>query len=114
MGEPLAGIQVEIQDNVAVLRPWGVLDLEGAAEIRGTLDEAAAAPANRYVMDLVNVSFMDGSGVHELLRVVSAVQSKGGHLSVVNPKPQFRRLLVLTGCARHLGLLPAFPTASSF
>ncbi len=103
MGEPLAGLQLDFQNDVAVLKPWGTLDLMGAAAIRPFLDEAAAAPCREYLVDMGGVSFIDGSGVRELMRVVDAAYNKGARMSIVNGSPRTKRLFALTGFLRKAG-----------
>jgi len=102
VGESMAGLTYDLKDDIAVLKPWGTLDLEGAAQIRGALDEAASKPATRYLVDMQEVQFIDGSGLRELMRTLETVRARGARMSVINSKPQFARLLVLTGANRRL------------
>jgi anti-anti-sigma factor len=98
MGAAQAGLEVVIQEDHTVLRPWGDLDVAGAQELakfepKGTL---------HYLMDMQRVSFLDGSGVQEILRLCQQIRDRGGRMSVVNSQPQVDRLLLLTGCKRFL------------
>lgn len=112
MENPTAGIHLEIEDDVAVLRPWGTLDIEGAEQIRSQVDGLLGLDCDSVLLDLQHVGFMDASGLKELLRMRDAVRARGGALSVVNGKPQVRRFMDVVGHAagRNLHHVPAsFP-----
>lgn len=102
MGQALAGIEIDDRGDVAVLRPWGTLDLQGVERIDDDLAGAAAGTATRYVFDMERVSFMDGSMVQALTRTLLAVRKRGARMSVVNGRPEVKRLLAMTGLARAL------------
>src|SRR5689334_22108373 len=106
MGAPAAGVELDINDNVAVLRPWGDLDVVGAAAIRPKLEELTNGHTRQLLLDLQKVSFLDGSGLQELLRVFQHVRSLGGRVSIINGRPEVERLLTVTGCNRMLGRFP--------
>lgn len=107
MGAPAAGVELDINDdNVAVLRPWGELDVVGAAAIRPKLDELTTRHTRQVLLDLQKVSFLDGSGLQELIRVFHHVRALGGRVSIINGRPEVEKLLTVTGCNRMLGRYP--------
>jgi stage II sporulation protein AA (anti-sigma F factor antagonist) len=104
MGEPTAGIEMDVRDGLAILRPWGALDLEGSTTIRPQLDQLIrAATARSFLVDLQQVNFLDVSGLRELLRVRDSIRSMGGQISIINGKPHVRRLLAIIGRVRGKG-----------
>lgn len=107
MGNQAAGLDLDMRDHTAIVRPWGVLDLGGSAVIRPLMDEAADSAASHFLFDLDRVSFLDGSGLQELLRFNAAVRQRGKRLSIINSGAQVRRLFLVTGSNRELDVLPA-------
>lgn len=65
------------------------------------LQEARLA---NVVLDMTKVSFIDSSGVSELLRTGKALESGGASLQISEASAPVQRVLELTGLAEHLGL----------
>lgn len=105
MGETAAGLDLDLHERVAILKPWGVLDVNGSAAIRPLMDDAAKSTAEHFLFDLGDVSFLDGSGLKEIVRFGEAISSRGGRISLINGRPQVQRLLSVTGSARFLNVL---------
>ena len=97
MAEPAAGVEVDLLEGVTVVRPWGALDIAGAAVIRPRLEEALSGPSQSFLIDMQEVKFLDASGLREIIRVRDHVASRGGQMSVINGKPQVRRILEVLG-----------------
>ncbi|TYB57023.1 STAS domain-containing protein [Nonomuraea sp. PA05] len=68
-------------------------------------------PGRPLVLDLAGLTFMDSTGLHVLLRVLSAVREQGGtlHLAAVTDLPA--RLLQITGVWDALDIHPTADAA---
>ena len=64
-----------------------------AEELNGLVDEASATG----LVDLSGVTFIDSSGVRELLGAMRNAEAKGGRLVLLNPSAQSRRVLEVSG-----------------
>lgn len=97
MGEPSAGVEVDLLEGLTVVRPWGALDITGAALIRPQLEQALNGSSRLFLIDMGRVHFLDGSGLKEIMRARDLIRSRGGQMSVINGKPHIRRLLDVVG-----------------
>jgi anti-sigma B factor antagonist len=85
-------IQESVVGHVVLLR--GELDL---ATGEGLADRICAAAGSRVVLDLSGLTFIDSSGIAELLHTRGRLASKGDEPLFVNPSPRVGRILELTG-----------------
>jgi anti-sigma B factor antagonist len=53
--------------------------------LRATFDDLAATGANRYVVDLGEVSMLDSSGIGLLVMYLTNAKQRGGSLKLLNP-----------------------------
>jgi anti-sigma B factor antagonist len=49
-----------------------------------------------FVLNLVNVEYIDSSGLGQLITIWSSVRNKGGHMTVLNPTKRVERLFEIT------------------
>lgn len=99
----------------------GEVDLHTAPRLRAALDDAVAAvtppaqaPAGRagaVLVDLAGVSFMDSTGLGELMAAHKALDRAGGRLHLVVAAGRVARVLSLTGLDEVLAIHPD-PTAA--
>jgi anti-sigma B factor antagonist len=75
----------------------GVIDLSTATLLRERLHEAIGRQPGRLAVDLAGVTFMDSSGVAELVRAHQLAAGRQVTLTVVNCEPMVSRVLQLTG-----------------
>lgn len=78
-----------------------VLYLSGEFDLSGTslFDEAAArlAKADRLIVDLTELEFMDSSGLRALMNLDLRTRAEGARLTLRGPKPEVLRLLQMCG-----------------
>lgn len=93
----------------------GEVDLHTAPRLRAALDEAvgdatsgagpgAATPA--VLVDLAGVSFIDSTGLGELMAAHKALDAAGGRLHLVVVTDRVARVLALTGLDEVLSVHP--------
>ena len=76
----------------------GEIDIANADALGEKLDQLIGAGADRLVVDLSALDFMDSSGIAMLLRAAGRVDS----MSVRNPTDAVRRIIECTGLADTL------------
>ncbi len=89
--------------SIRLVNGISVVDLEGritlgatAALLRGTMKELLAGDQYRILLNLSNVSYIDSSGLGELIGAFSAVSDRGGRLKLANIQPRVDELMRLT------------------
>jgi anti-sigma B factor antagonist len=88
-------ITSEVRSRAATVAVCGEIDLENVADLRSTLDELVAATEGDIVIDLSEVSYLDSTGLHELLSVQSHAAALDRRLIVQRPSPAVCRLFEL-------------------
>ena len=87
-------LQIETDPRGTVIRALGELDLASVATLASELKKAAASGAERTVLDLTELRFIDSSG----LRVLVAAHGHGDdRLVIQGATGQVLRMLEVTG-----------------
>lgn len=78
-----------------------VIDMAGRVTIddggfRDCVRQAVNQGERRIVLNLAGVSYMDSSGLGQLVTVYTTVISTGGKLRLLSPGPRVRNLLAIT------------------
>ena len=84
-------------DGEAVLRLAGELDLLTADDLSAAVDESRSSGAERLVIDLEGLTFIDSSGLRSLLAVHAASRADGFSLSLRQGGEKVRRVFELAG-----------------
>jgi anti-sigma B factor antagonist len=95
-----------VPDGTALIVLGGELDLSSADEFREAVEAATDEGADRIVLDLAEVAFVDSSMLKELLRANSELGDGGRTLVLAAPRPPVTRLLELTRTAELFTLAP--------
>jgi anti-sigma B factor antagonist len=96
-------IEDERVGPATAVRLSGEVDVAAGAALRARVDAAAAGP---LVFDLAAVTFVDSSGLRELLRARMECDRRGGRLLLAGVPPVVVRLLDLTGTASMFEIAP--------
>jgi anti-anti-sigma factor len=75
----------------------GECDLNTGRELRDVLTSEVSRGAQRLIVDLSALTFMDSTGMQVLLSTRSVLAVRGGALVLVAPQPVVARALELTG-----------------
>ena len=81
----------------------GEVDADNCAEVGAAL-LGSGTPSNLMSVDASQLSFLDSSGISELLRVHDAVREAGGEFRLVDPTDNVRRVLEITGLLETFGI----------
>lgn len=88
-------------DGAIHLRPSGDLDMGTATILGDAIQGAIDGGADRVVVDLRGLEFMDSTGITLVTRYNNYAQQDGFNLALIPGKPRIRRLFELTGLAEY-------------
>ncbi|MGH2578009.1 MAG: STAS domain-containing protein [Actinomycetota bacterium] len=89
-------IRAERRDGVARISAYGELDLETVPLLERTLEAVDHLEPARVVIDFTDLSFVDSTGVHAILRAHTRATKNGNVLVVVNSSENVRKVFELT------------------
>jgi anti-anti-sigma factor len=104
---PEFGISVVAANSAATLQPTGEVDMATAAQLRDRLEAVIDASTGDVVVDLVDVTFLDSTGLVVLLAAHQQLEAQARRLVVRNPSRFVNRVLELSGAADVLGVRSA-------
>ena len=94
MSVKLSTLQV---GNVTVVDVAGRITLgEGSSALRETLRDLVAKNQNKILLNLADVSYIDSSGIGELVSGYTTVTNTGGSLKLLNLNKRVKDLLQIT------------------
>lgn len=106
---PYAQLAVEARTHrrTALVALRGELDVVTVSKVAEVVDdvEPRADGVRHVVLDLRGLTFMDSSGLHELIKQNEFARSNRHNLAVVRGTGVIERLLELTGVKDHLVLV---------
>jgi anti-sigma B factor antagonist len=91
-----------VDEDVAVIRPTGRLDMVAAPRLRSLVSDTVKAGRRRIVVDLGDTEFMDSSGLGALIAGLKTARQAGGDLRIACPTAQVATVLKLTNLDRVL------------
>ena len=107
-----AGIRsFPLSDDLHLLAPLGELDLYVAADFRRKVFEVVAGGADRIVIDLLDVTFVDSTALGILAEVAKRLRVRGGSMTVVCRDRNILRVLEITGLSRLFRVCESIPEA---
>ncbi len=87
-------------DGVSILDLSGKITLgEGSGTLRDAVRDIVAKGSKKILLNLGDVSYIDSSGLGELVSAYTAVKNAGGDLKLVNLTKKVSDLLVITKLA---------------
>src|SRR3954471_2402953 len=90
-------VRVERRGDAAVVVPTGELDLATAPALEASLSRAFTDPAERVVLDLRELEFIDSSGLRTLLTARRQADDAGKSFSLVAGHRGLERTLEIAG-----------------
>jgi anti-anti-sigma factor len=106
LGEPLT-VEARLHRRTALVALRGELDLVSVSKVAEVIDELAprADGVRHLVLDLRGLTFMDVSGLRELINQNEFARSNRHNLAVVRGTEAIQRVLRLTGVEDQLVLV---------
>lgn len=96
-------VSIEQQTSETVATVTGEVDADNCQRF-GTALLDTSSKSERLVVDLSGLTFIDSSGISELLKVAKDVGERGQEFELRDPAPTIRRVLEITGLLSHFGL----------
>lgn len=75
----------------------GEVDADNCEALGAHIEPALTDGVDTLVLDASRLTFIDSSGITELLRIRDLVRDRGGVCRIANPTEQVRRILEITG-----------------
>ncbi len=90
-------IETRTSGPVTILDIHGKITIgEGSAEVRSTVRELLQAGKKDILLNLGDVSYVDSSGIGELVSSFTTVSNQGGQLKLLNLTKKLKELLAIT------------------
>ena len=90
-------IETRTSGPVTILDIHGKITIgEGSAEVRKTVRELLQAGKKDILLNLGDVSYVDSSGIGELVSSFTTVSNQGGQLKLLNLTKKLKELLAIT------------------
>ena len=107
LAEEQLAIKARTHRRTALVALRGELDLLTVSKVAEVIDglDPQADGVRHLVLDLRGLTFMDSSGLHELVRQNEFARSNRHNLAVVRGTDAIERLLDVTGVKDHLVLV---------
>lgn len=84
-------------EGITILSVHGKITIgEGSIEIRNTVRDLLEAQRKSILLDLGDVSYVDSSGIGELVSCYTTVTNQGGQLKLLNLTKKLQELLAIT------------------
>ena len=87
----------ELENGIRMLKLAGRLDITGTGEIETKFTGHCAGDNVRVVVDLSGVDYLASIGIRLLMTVVKSLNSRNGKMVLLNPTPDVRNVLEITG-----------------
>jgi len=90
-------IETRTVNDVTILDMHGKITIgEGSAEIRNRVRDLLQAGRKKILLNLGDVSYVDSSGIGELVSSFTTVTNQGGQLKLLNLTKKLKELLAIT------------------
>ena len=95
---------VNSRSGAATIVVAGECDLYEAHLLEEAIARAGAAPGTCVQLDLSELSFLDSTGLHVLVKARRSLEAAGSELVLVGPTEQIRRTLAVSGLDRQFAV----------
>lgn len=102
-----------LPSGIHVITVAGEIDLFTAPDVRTAASDALDAGAQRIVVDLTGVRFLDSTGLGVLIGILKRLRPAGGQLAIVNTNPSTAATFSITGLDDVLRIVPTREAALS-
>ena len=87
----------EVKNNIKLIKLIGRLDIDGVGEIENQFSAYCSGENPRVIVDLSDVNFLASIGIRLLTLSAKSIASHGGRMVLLNPRPDIRDVLEITG-----------------
>lgn len=87
----------ELDDNIRLITLTGTLDIMGVNSIDVKFAGYCSGEHVRVLVDLTGVDYLTSIGIRMLISNAKSLLSRGGRMVLVNPAPDVKAVLEMTG-----------------
>jgi anti-anti-sigma factor len=95
----------ELKNQIRLIKLIGSLDIMGVGAIETKFAASCSGEKPRVIVDLSEVDFLASIGIRLLTINARSLVSRGGRLALLNPTPEVRKTLEVTGIS---DLIPVY------
>lgn len=106
---PRLGIRLEGQGDRRTLALMGEMDLATAPALEGAVIRLCKDGTKQLVLDLSQLEFIDGSGLHAVSAARRTCQESGCELRIIPGRKELHRLFTISGLDGRLPFRPPGP-----
>lgn len=103
----------EMEKNIRLIKLSGRLDILGVGAIETRFAAHCAGENARVIVDLSAVEFLASIGIRLLTLNAKSVAGRGGRIVLLNPQPDIRDVLEITGISAIIPVFDGFEAARS-
>ena len=101
----------EIEKNIKLIKLIGRLDIAGVGAIETDFSAHCSGETPRVIVDLSRVEFLASIGIRLLTLNAKSVAGRGGRMVLLNPNPEIRDVLEITGVSVIIPIYEGFESA---
>lgn len=102
----------KLVDRTLIISIVGEIDHHTAEDIRDRIDSHIDSTAARNIIfDFSSVGFMDSAGIGVIIGRYKKLSPAGGKIAIINPTPNIKRLLEISGILRIAGIFDSADAA---
>lgn len=103
----------ETDNAIRLIKLSGKLDILGTGEIETRFAGYCAGEKVRVVVDLSEVDFLASIGIRLLILTAKSIDSRGGKMALLNPTPDIKDVLEITGIPAIIPIYDSFESAET-
>jgi len=100
-------IAVSQEADAVLVKVAGEVDVSNASELRDAIDAKLPETTGELVVDLVDVPYIDSTGIGVLVGAAHRAQERGATLVVARPQRNVARVLGMLGVEKDLNIREA-------
>src|SRR5690348_8765744 len=97
-------IKQEQRGNVQLLSPVGRLDTDSASDLELALQDAVAAGAQHFVIDLAEIGYVSSAGLRVLASLVKQLETTKGSLRLAGLDAKVKQTFEMAGMAKMFAI----------
>ena len=92
-------------DRWLILIVSGTIDAETAPQLQSAAEQHLAEGRSHLAIDLGDVNYVSSAGLRVLLLLLRAITKQSGQMSLINPHPNVREVLDISGLSQLFKLV---------
>jgi len=102
-----------LDNEIRMIKLAGKFDIVGTGEIETKFTGYCSGDKVRVIVDLSEVSFLASIGIRLLMLTAKSVNKRGGKMVILNPIPDVKNVLEVTGIPAIIPIYSSFESAET-